>query len=291
MNEIHHLNSSWYIEINNFARHTSFAHGFLATYANLAGLGILALLLLLAWWFARYDSSPALAVSRVLWAAGGTVVAWLLTDLILKPEIAEKRPYFSIHYVETHPVKIPTELLRPITHEFSLPSGHATIAGGVIVGLWLARRRIIAFVATVAGLLLAFARVYVGLHYPFDVIGGIVFGGLVVGLLSLVAVPIINRIVKKLMAWPATRPLVSGGRRSARFVSERTVGGNYGTTRSPMSPPGAPASVNLVPPAADDTDHAGAAPQAIPPEWPESTRPEWPTADPMHRPDPAESPE
>jgi undecaprenyl-diphosphatase len=52
------------------------------------------------------------------------------------------------------------------------------MAGAVAVGLLLVDRRL-GLLATVLALLMAFARVYVGAHYPFDVIAGLLVGGAV----------------------------------------------------------------------------------------------------------------
>jgi membrane-associated phospholipid phosphatase len=50
--------------------------------------------------------------------------------------------------------------------------------GAVAAGSWLASRALGA-IAAVAAVLMAFARVYVGVHYPWDVAAGLVFGALV----------------------------------------------------------------------------------------------------------------
>ncbi len=175
MGELEYLNTVWYLAVNHFARVTAWAHGFMAAYAHFVGLGVLALLLLAAWWLSRYRPDPDREVAKVLWAAGGTVVAWAIAHYILKPVVAERRPYIRLHGVE---------VLLTKTNGFSFPSGHATIAGAVIVGLWISRHAIIAALSTVAGIFLAFGRVYVGMHYPGDVLAGLVFGGLFVGALA-----------------------------------------------------------------------------------------------------------
>ena len=178
------LDARLYLDVNSFARHSAFAHGFMAFYAHDFGLVLLGLLLLAAWWRARSRPDPARAVARALWVAAGTVVAWGLAHYVLKPAIAERRPYLVLPHVE---------VLLGRTNEFSFPSGHATVAGAVILGLWLCRDYLLGTLATVVGLLLAFGRVYTGMHYPGDVLGGLVFGAAVLVVLWVPAVGILSR--------------------------------------------------------------------------------------------------
>ncbi|MBN9098066.1 phosphatase PAP2 family protein [Pseudonocardia sp. 73-21] len=59
-----------------------------------------------------------------------------------------------------------------------MPSDHAVVAGALVVGLWVLQRRLGVLGAALA-LLVAFSRVYVGVHYPSDVAVGLLFGAVV----------------------------------------------------------------------------------------------------------------
>ena len=53
------------------------------------------------------------------------------------------------------------------------------MGGAVAAGLLLVRRRL-GLLAALAAAVMAFARVYIGAHYPWDVLGGLAFGAVVV---------------------------------------------------------------------------------------------------------------
>lgn len=102
--------------------------------------------------------------------AGGT--SWALVELILKPLVVRVRP---------------TELMGAIivgttSHDFSMPSGHATIAWAMAVVLSRKEPKW-KWVFYALALLISLSRIYLGKHYPLDVIIGAVVGW-VIGSLS-----------------------------------------------------------------------------------------------------------
>jgi membrane-associated phospholipid phosphatase len=89
---------------------------------------------------------------------------------VIKDVIDRPRP--NVSGVETFPVSADT---------FSFPSGHATIvsAGLATVSIMFRgnMKRTILFVGLAfEAALVCFSRIYVGVHYPLDVIGGILLG-------------------------------------------------------------------------------------------------------------------
>jgi membrane-associated phospholipid phosphatase len=196
------LNSRLYLDINHLARSTPWAHGVAAPYAVWGGALLLGLLGILAWWRARYVKDPAERVRRVgasLWSLVGSVIAVGIAQPI-NHLVAERRPYYSLHGVE---------VLVGKTTDYAFPSDHGTLAGAMIVGLWLNKDRVIAWVTLVAGLLLCFDRVYVGAHYPGDVLGGLALGGVVVGVLYPLALFVGSPLVRIFERFPVTRWLVA----------------------------------------------------------------------------------
>jgi len=162
MDSLRRLDDQLLLAINSFARNTTWLHASALAYATY-GLVLFAVLLVAGVVISRR------APSAVLAAAGGACLATLIVVGLNQPlgkVFAEARPYV------THPHML---RLAGLTTDFSFPSDHAVMGGAVAAGLLLVNRRLGLF-ACVAAALLAFARVYIGAHYPWDVLAGLAFG-------------------------------------------------------------------------------------------------------------------
>jgi membrane-associated phospholipid phosphatase len=110
--------------------------------------------------------------ARVLAAAVWACIAVLIAVAVNQPIVHaahEARPYTG------HPDVL---VLVARSADLSFPSDHSVMAGAAAAGLLLVSRKI-GLVAVVAALLMAFARVYVGAHYPGDVLAGLLIGAAV----------------------------------------------------------------------------------------------------------------
>ena len=90
--------------------------------------------------------------------------------------------------------------------DYSLPSDHAVMAGAVAAGVLLTHRRL-GVATALAALVMAFARVYVGAHFPLDVIVGLLLGSVVTCLGYLAVRPVLIWVVAWLTRTPL-RPLI-----------------------------------------------------------------------------------
>ncbi|HEV2345906.1 MAG TPA: phosphatase PAP2 family protein [Actinocrinis sp.] len=157
----------WYRDITSFAQHTAFLHTFMSAYTTLS-IGLLGLLALYAWWQARRRADRT-AMAAVAWTGLGTAVA-IGAGLGLKQVFAEARPCLAMHVATVQPCPGPTD--------YSFPSDHTIVAVALAVGLLLADRRLGLLAATLA-LFEGFSRIYLGQHYPHDVVAGIIVSTLI----------------------------------------------------------------------------------------------------------------
>lgn len=180
------MNNTLYLDINEFSRHTSWLHFPMANYAKY-GLGVFAILMLIGWWQARSQSDSTMASALI-----APVVA-LLAFLINQPiasAVAEERPYN----------KFPNALvLLAKGHDWSFPSDHVTIGAAVAIALFYVSKRL-GYVALFLAVLMAFSRVYAGVHYPQDVVAGLIDGTISAAVCRFVLITPVIWIVRRIRA-------------------------------------------------------------------------------------------
>ena len=133
---------------------------FIATYGPLVFDGYIVFL----WFRGRSEREIEINRKRAIYAAFSALVALGINQIFSYIWVRE-RPY--VHH--------PAHLLLPASPDPSFPSDHAaggfSIATGILLGRPLPGIGLLTF-----AILLAISRVYVGIHYPSDVLGGALLG-------------------------------------------------------------------------------------------------------------------
>ncbi len=105
------------------------------------------------------------------------IIGVLSTNFLIKNLVSRKRPFDRLSCI------IPL-IKKP--SDWSFPSGHTTSSISASVLLILSLPLFIGIPALILGLLIAFSRMYVGVHYLSDIAGGAVMGILSAGIASFI---------------------------------------------------------------------------------------------------------
>ena len=95
------------------------------------------------------------------------IVSWLCGEVTIKNIVGRVRP--------CHKVSEDQLLIKNPPH-YSFPSGHTAASFASVTALYLSGERRIGLIALVISCLIAVSRLYLYVHYPTDVLGGIIFG-------------------------------------------------------------------------------------------------------------------
>lgn len=200
------ISGSWFAHMTEFAQHTSWLNGAMVVYTNF-GLVVFIVLIIAGWWIARRRDVSSMAT--VLAIPVVALLAYVVNSAV-KVIVAESRPCY------TYSAAFLLERCAPAT-DYAFPSNHTVVAAAMTAALFVFDRRW-GIVASIATALMAFSRVYVGAHYPHDVVASIVVG-VMVGLpaalvLRRYAIPLVEKLSTGLL-----RPVIttSGGSRASGY--------------------------------------------------------------------------
>lgn len=124
---------------------------------------------------------------RAALLAGISALVALGLGQIVGHAFPRDRPYLAHH----------VSLLITHSPDTSFPSDHTTLAFAIAVAVWQFNRRA-GIALLIFGMLVAVARVYVGAHYPGDVVGGAVLGAVTsLIVLRLFKAPVLRRALDR----------------------------------------------------------------------------------------------
>ncbi|MFI0165152.1 phosphatase PAP2 family protein [Streptomyces sp. NPDC017095] len=187
-------------DINGLAKDAP--HGFDRVMEFVGEYGLLlalVLLILWCWWTVRRrgGEDAVSSVAALVWAplAAGLAV---LVNVPIRGFVERPRPFVDHEGLD---------VLVSGKNDFSFVSDHATLTMALGVGLFVAHRRF-GLAGIGLALLEGFCRVYMGVHYPTDVVGGFALGTAVVLLLSPPAMALLTPLVRAVERSPRLGRLV-----------------------------------------------------------------------------------
>ena len=141
------------------------------------GLFLIALSLVLAFFRKTRRFGTAMCAGLFLGA--------LFVNIYLKVAIARPRPYTIDFYKQLWML-----VGQNVESDFCFPSGHTNAAFAAMVPVFILGRKRWSWLALVFGVLMGISRIYLVVHFPSDVVGGMITGtvaGMIGTLISLYA--------------------------------------------------------------------------------------------------------
>ncbi|MFJ8693862.1 phosphatase PAP2 family protein [Streptomyces roseolilacinus] len=186
--------------------------GFVGEYGIMLGL---VLVVLWCWWSVRRRGTiedSVSAVAGIVWAPLAAAIA-VLVNIPIRGFVERPRPFRDHDGLE---------VLVAGKTDFSFVSDHSTMAMAIAVGLFIAHKRF-GLAAIVLALAEGFCRVYMGVHYPTDVVGGFALGTAVALLLAPVALALLTPLASAVARSPRAGWLVRSRKASPGGTRHETV--------------------------------------------------------------------
>ncbi len=138
----------------------------------------------------------------------GLAIGWIVTNLCLKIFIARPRPYVdesSIFY------QFWLTVGQNLESDKSFPSGHTTAAFDCMTPVFILGNKWLKILALVFAILMGIARIYLCVHFPSDVLGGMIVGILA----GIIAALIAKRLPDGWYEWDLLRRNKTAGKHVA----------------------------------------------------------------------------
>ncbi|MFE2583475.1 phosphatase PAP2 family protein [Streptomyces sp. NPDC059378] len=193
-------------DINGLAGSTP--HWFDRGVAFVGEYGLLLVMVLVVLWCwssvrRRGGDEAASSVAGLVWAPLAAGIA-VLVNVPIRGFVQRPRPFLDHQGLD---------VLVSGKNDYSFVSDHATITMAIGVGLFVTNRRF-GLLGIALAMLEGFCRVYMGVHYPTDVVGGFALGTAVALLLSPPAMLMLTPLMKAVEQSP----------RAGRLIRRRPAG-------------------------------------------------------------------
>jgi undecaprenyl-diphosphatase len=152
------------------------------------------------WFFQNGNENIIIRRKTILASFIGTVAGIMITLALGEVLPFRIRP---LHNLNLH-LYVTDEYRYLLKEHNSFPSDTATFVGGLVTGVFLVSRKIGLFAISYAIVFVLFPRVFLGLHYPTDIIAGLFIGIIAVLLANIDQVK--NYLTSRLLEWSEKNP-------------------------------------------------------------------------------------
>lgn len=158
-----------------------------------------------SWQGGEVITTIAKILSDAVWA-----VAFLVAILLVIPRCRRVAWQVAVPAVTTYVIVFLTEIivgrarpdvllsgdvaLRAQQDGMGFPSGHAAVIMAVVVALWLRMTAVWRVVALCGVLLVGWSRVYLGVHFPLDIVAGFTVGIIVASIFQIIPLAWLYRL-------------------------------------------------------------------------------------------------
>lgn len=105
---------------------------------------------------------------------GGIIIGALLTNITIKNVVARPRPYCTTQTFQDWWLAVG----HGLESEYSFPSGHTTSAAAAMWPVFLNGKKKVSWLAFLFVIVLGATRNYIMVHFPSDILGGIIVGSI-----------------------------------------------------------------------------------------------------------------
>lgn len=159
---------------------------FFEFYTHLGDEGLLFILLGLI--FMLFKKTRKVGIGMLL----AIIVGALFTNITIKPIVARPRPYVTSEIFRDWWISVG----HGLEGEKSFPSGHTTSTVAALIPVFMMTNKKKSWIVLVLAVLMGASRNYIMVHFPSDILGGIIIG-LIAGLIACVIVKAIYNAANK----------------------------------------------------------------------------------------------
>ena len=186
-----HADQTVFFWINGLAGHVAWIDSVIRILSCDLFLPVVTIIALIAVWFSGHNMADRTRNQYgVMCSLASMGIANLLVFISNSISPDRLRPF------EAFPDKVHLIFYQPSDPSF--PSNAAAASFAFAMGMWVYNRKL-GYILLIPAIIISFGRVYMGVHYPLDILGGFILAIMATGIVAIVmrlGKPILDRLLK-----------------------------------------------------------------------------------------------